>query len=233
MKKRVSTVLRENPEIILEALRENQMEVFKIVQAGAKKKNAEAMQEKFKAFLDSPLKPELEKDRPMRGYHKAPVTIVVYSDFECSYCAKGAKTLENVLTRYGNKVRIYYKHNPLKFHKNAFPAAVYFEAIARQNQEKAWRFHDLVYENQKALKNGDAGLKKLAASLNVDIQRLETDLKSGEIKKRIEKDMEEARRFGLTGTPSFLLNGAPVRGALPKHDFFELIEIILSSKKPA
>ena len=69
-------------------------------------------------------------------------------------------TLQEVLTAYGDAVRLVYKHNPLSFHATAEPAARYFEAIALQSEEQAWRFHDLVFQQQRSLSRGVEALKE-------------------------------------------------------------------------
>ncbi len=217
----IDKILEDNPEIVIEALRKNKGELLKIIEEAIKAKE-------MAAFLDNPMVPVLEKGRPVRGNIDAEVTIVDYSDFECPFCSKVAKTLDAVMDKYGDKVRIFYKHNPLSFHKNAMPAAIYFEAIAKQSTEKGWKFHDIIFENQGMLNGGKTALKEAASNLGIDMARLEVDIESAEIRERISRDMEEAKRFGFTGTPSFLINGIPLKGAYPKEKFFEIIDTILS-----
>src|SRR5690606_12465907 len=112
----------------------------------------------------------------------------------------------------------------LSFHPQAMPASQYFEAIRLQDEEKAWKFHDAIYENQRKLQNGESFLKSLAKDLKVDMKKLEKDVKSEAVQKRINEDMEEAAKFGFQGTPGFLLNGIPVKGAYPTSHFDNLIE---------
>src|SRR5438067_1171444 len=88
-----------------------------------------------------------------------------------------------------------------------------YPAAAIQSPEKAWRFHDLLFENQDKL--GTAFFKKTAKDLGLDAERCEKDADSQPVKDRIAADMAEAGKFGFNGTPGFLLNGIPVNGAYP------------------
>jgi protein-disulfide isomerase len=166
-------------------------------------------------------------DRPIRGARKAPITVVEYSDFECPYCKAVSPTLQEVLAAYGEKVRLVYKHNPLSFHATAEPAARYFEAIALQSEEQAWRFHDLVFQQQRSLSRGVEALKEMASELEIDQARLERDLQSDTVTQRLAADRAEAEQFGFDGTPAFLINGVSIVGNHPKRDFDRIIRNML------
>ena len=196
--------------------------------AAAKKQNL-AEQQRIQAEMRNPFKPKIEKGRPVRGNPNAPITIIAYDDFQCPYCAMAAKTLDQIMEKYKGKVRLILKHNPLDFHKQAFPAALYFEVIAKQDKQKAWKFHDLVFSQQASLVDGEKTLKKFAASLGVDTKRLESDLKNPAIKSIVERDMNEAKKFGFRGTPTFLINGVSLRGAASEEKFSEIIRLFLKS----
>ncbi len=231
LKEEIRTLLRDNPEIILEILKENDVKLFEMMQKAAMKKQTHDEQRRILTAINNPLKPEIENDRPMRGNPDALITIVAYDDFQCPFCARGAKTLDRVMEKYKGKVRFFLKHNPLDIHKQAMPAALYFEAIAKQDQKKAWKFHDLAFQQQRSLKEGEKALKKIAALLDVDAKRLESDVKNPALKSIIEKDMKEAKKFGFNGTPTFLINGVSLRGAYPEQKFSEIIDFLLMSQK--
>jgi protein-disulfide isomerase len=177
------------------------------------------------AQMKNPLKPEIETNRIIKGNASAPITIVEYSDFQCPYCAVGAKTMEQLFKKYDGRIRLIYKHNPLPFHKAALPAAVYFEAIARQDSKKASQFHDILFVDQRRLEKGEQALREIAASLGIDMKILDKDLKSKEVIERIQKDMAEANKFGFSGTPAFIVNGISLPGAYPLQEFIEVIEM--------
>ena len=91
-------------------------------------------------------------DDPVRGNPKAPVTIVLFSDFQCPFCARVGPTLDEVQRAYGDKVRIVWKHQPLPFHPNALPAAEAAEAAREQG--KFWQMHDRLFAAQRELVAG-------------------------------------------------------------------------------
>ena len=163
--------------------------------------------------------PVIRKDESIRGTKGAPITVVEYSDFECPFCTRGYDTVTQLLEKYKGKVQFVYKHLPLSFHPNAIPAAKYYEAIRLQNEKKAFAFHDEIFKNQRKLKNGEKFLKGLAKKLEVNMSRLKKDLNSPKVMARIQEDQKEAAKFGIQGTPGFIINGIPVKGAYPISHF--------------
>ena len=181
--------------------------------------------EEREAEFKDPKLPVLAVDRVYWGQPDAPITIVEYSDFECPYCARGYRTVKDLMVEYGDSVRLLYKHLPLEMHKEAFPAALYFEAIALQSEDTARRFHDALYENQAQLRGqGNAWMESVARSFGVDMERLQEDVQSEAVRSRVEADMEEAAAFGFTGTPGFLINDVSLKGAYPAAAFKEVID---------
>jgi len=117
-------------------------------------------------------------------------------------------------------------------HDMAVPAAKYFEAIARQGHEKAEKFHDKVFENQKDLaESGEEFLKKVAKELGANMTTLAKDLKDASLMDRINKDKAEAEKFEISGTPGFIINGVSLRGAYPFEDFKQIIDRHLGTTK--
>lgn len=227
--------LKKDPSIIMEFLRENRKELFDIVQQAAQEEQQRRMQEEQdaekKAFEESfknPLKPEISKDTRIRGDKKAKYTLVEYSDFQCPYCARGYRNVEELRKKYGKSLRFVYKHLPLNFHPQAMPAAKWMEAIALQSEEKSWQFHDRMFENQDKL--GDEFYEATAKELDVDVEKAKKDLSSEKVAQKIEADVQEAKKFGFSGTPGFLLNGIPVRGAYPVEHFESIIKRIDEKK---
>jgi len=118
-----------------------------------------------------------------------------------------------------------FKHLPLDFHPLAMPAAKYFEAIARQGSDKAEKYHDIIFQNQGDLKTKkEAFLKEAAKKAGADMAKLNKDLNDSSLMERINKDMEEARKFNITGTPGFIINGVSLRGAYPASEFKTIID---------
>lgn len=232
-------VVEENPDVVFAAIEKHPdkfMEVVNKAARDARMKQAQREEEEEKNRMDeefkNPKTPVIDEKRAIWGPSSAPITIVEYSDFECPFCAKGYNVMREVKQAYGDKVRIKFKNLPLDFHPKAMPAAKYYEAIALQNPEKAYKFHDQIFENQDKLKeDGEKFLKAAAQKVGADMGRLAKDIEGEEVKKRIAADMEEARKFGFSGTPGFLVNGVSVRGAYPFEAFKAIIDRQLNEKK--
>ncbi len=224
-------MIKENPEIITDAIEAHPDKFItalnnavKKAQEGEGKKREEDEKKVLEESFNKPLTAEIRSDENIRGNKDAPITLIEYSDFECPFCSRGYNTVMELMQKYEGKIRFMYKHLPLSFHPQAMPAAQYYEAIRLQSPEKAWQFHDRVYKDQRKLQNGEAFLKGLAKELKVDMNKLAKDIKSDEVQKRIDSDMAEAAKYGFQGTPGFLLNGIPVKGAYPTSHFDGLIE---------
>ncbi len=224
-------MLKENPDIITEAIEANPVKFIdalnnavKAAQEGEGKRREEEEKKALEDSFNNPLVAEIRADESFRGNKDAPITLVEYSDFECPFCARGFNTVSELLKKYEGKIRFVYKHLPLSFHPQAMPASQYYEAIRLQDPKKAWEFHDRIYQDQRKLQNGESFLKAIAKDLKVDMTRLAKDIKSEAVQKRIDDDMAEAAKFGFQGTPGFLLNGIPVKGAYPTSHFDGLIE---------
>lgn len=223
----VEETLRQHPDLILRALAQNPAMIADLVERGTEIRKAKLEEAQWQAEMANPKVALVAEDRPIRGARNAPITVVEYSDFECPYCRAVSPTLQEVLVAYGDKVRLVYKHNPLSFHATAEPAARYFEAIALQNEEEAWRFHDLVFQQQRNLSRGIEAVQEIAETLNVDHAQLERDLQSNAVTQRIAADRAEAERFGFDGTPAFVINGVSLVGNHPKRDFDRIIRKML------
>ena len=223
-------MMKENPEIITEAIEANPEKFIdalnnavKAAQEGQGKKREVDEKKALEDSFNNPVLAEIRSDESFRGEKDAPITLIEYSDFECPFCSRGFNTVMELMEKYKGKIRFAYKHLPLSFHPQAMPAAQYYEAIRLQSEEKAWQFHDAIYKNQRALQNGEKFLKEEAKKIKVDMAKLAKDIKSEAVQKRIDADMAEAAKFGFQGTPGFLLNGIPVKGAYPTQHFDDLI----------
>lgn len=234
----IKKMLKENPDIITEAIEANPVKFIdalnnavKIAQEGEGKRREDEEKKALEDSFNNPLVPEIRADESFRGNKDAPITLVEYSDFECPFCSRGFGTVTELLKKYDGKIRFVYKHLPLSFHPQAMPASQYYEAIRLQDPKKAWEFHDRIYKDQRKLQNGEAFLKSIAKDLKVDMTKLAKDIKSEAVQKRIDADMAEAAKYGFQGTPGFLLNGIPVKGAYPTSHFDGLIDELVKRGK--
>ncbi len=224
----VFTAIEKHPDKFIEVVMKAQQEAQKVAADKAQEDEKKQRDEEFA----NPLKPSIDEARVIFGNKSAKITIVEYSDFQCPYCSRGYTTIQQVRKEYGDKVRILFKHLPLDFHPLAMPAAKYFESIAKQSHEKAEKFHDTIFENQGMLKEkGEKFFSETAKKLGVDMKKLEATLSDSAIQKAIEADMEEAKKFNMSGTPGFIINGVSLRGAYPFPAFKEIIDRQLASAK--
>lgn len=226
----VEKVLNDKPEIILDIIKKNPVkfidalnEAVKVAQGQQAQKRQEEENKKLEESYNNPLMAEIRDDELFRGNKDGDITLVEYSDFECPFCARGFNTVMSLLEKYKGRIRFVYKHLPLSFHPQAMVASQYYEAIRLQDHEKAIKFHDEIYKNQRSLQKGEAFLKEIAKKISVDMKKLAQDIKSKEVLDRIKEDQEEAAKFGFQGTPGFLLNGVPVKGAYPVSHFENII----------
>lgn len=144
---------------------------------------------------------------PFSGPENAPVTIVIYDDFECPYCAREAGPLKNLLKKYPEQVKLVFKNFPLSMHKHARIAAI--AGLAAQNQGRFWPLHDLMFANFKQLNLGK--IMELAGSVGLDMDRFEKDMKDKNLSERINADIQEGKKNGVRGTPTLFINGRRVQ----------------------
>jgi len=216
--------LKENPDIFLDFLREHKVELFDIVDSGIKAKREDEKLKRREAELAKPLAPVIDPARVVAGKPDAKVTVVEYSDFLCSFCARGAKIIDELVAAHPDDLRVIYKHMPSS--ETSKQAALYYEAMLMQNRDKAKKFHDLLFASQEELFKGkEDTLKKLAAEAKADMPRLAADIKRKELSERLVADDKEARDFDFQGTPSYVVNGLSIRGAQPLGEFEDIIRL--------
>lgn len=228
--------LEANPDLVLSALmKSDKAKFFGFVmdsqregQRAQAEAEAKAEREQLELAFKNPLKPEIGADARVRGSADATITIVEYSDFQCPYCSKGYQNLEQLRKKYGADMRVVFKNKPLDFHPLAMPAAQWFEALYLQSPEKAWAFHDALFEHQDKL--GVDYYKQLTKDLGLDVAKAAKDAAGDAVRKKIEADMREANKYGFTGTPGYLINGIPLHGAYPLPAFEEIITRLKAQK---
>ncbi|MBJ18595.1 MAG: thioredoxin domain-containing protein [bacterium] len=159
-------------------------------------------------------------DAPIKGGDDAIVTIVEWSDFQCPFCNRVTPTLAQIEKEYGDKVRFAFKHMPLSIHAQAPRAHAAAEASHRQG--KFWEMHDRIFANQRDL--SVATLDRYAREIGLDMEQYAQDVEATEVKQRIDQDMQQATKLGVTGTPSFFINGRFLSGAQPFPNFKRVID---------
>jgi protein-disulfide isomerase len=161
--------------------------------------------------------------QPSKGPRHAPVTIQIFSDFECPYCARVKPTLDRIEQEFGGKVRLVWRHLPLKFHANSRPAAIAAtEAFRQRGNAGFWQMHDLLFANRERLDR--ASLVSYAAQAGLDVRSFERALETDRHGSIIDRDVGIAKAAGIRGTPAFVINGYFVSGAQPFTTFKRLIK---------
>src|SRR5581483_8623592 len=143
-----------------------------------------------------------ERDH-IRGPLEAPVTVVEYGDFECPFCGQAEPVIRELLRNFGD-VRYVWRHLPLNdVHPASQQAAEAAEAAAEQ--DAFWQMHDVLLEHQDALRIPD--LIEYARGLGLDVDRFEEDLRTRVGAARVARDVDSADLSGVSGTPTFFING--------------------------
>ena len=204
--KHLADVIKKDPETFIEAVKE-----------ASEKYQELALEKKMDEQFKKPERIDI-KGRVTFGDPKAPVAIVEFSDFQCPACAGASGFIKNIVEKYEGKVKLVYRHFPLSFHKMAKPAAIYFEAIAMEDHEKARKFHDAIFENFQeyaALKDAkviEKKLQDLVKEVKADPKKVKENMEKAE--EIVQNDLIEANKLRVRGTPTFFINGVqpPDRG---------------------
>jgi len=146
----------------------------------------------------------------VRGPRDAEVMVVEFADYECPYCEKVNPYMQQLRKEYGDKVAIVFKDFPLPMHHKAQKAAE--AARCAGEQGKFWEYHDVLFYSGGAL--GVPQLKEHARVLKLNGEQFDQCLDNGEMAAAVKKDLEEGKSMGLTGTPSFFVNGHFFSGAV-------------------
>ncbi len=158
---------------------------------------------------------------PSQGPSNAPVTIVEFSDFQCESCSQLSKNLHQIVAKYGDKVRWVYRQYPQsQVHSFAEKAAE--ASLCAADQNHFWELHDLMFDQQNALKEED--LKAKAAQLKLDTAAFNSCLASGKYAGKIKQDERDAYSLAVSNSPSFFINGRYYTGAVPALEIAKAIE---------
>jgi protein-disulfide isomerase len=144
-----------------------------------------------------------------QGSEDAPVTLLEYGDYECSYCGQAYPIVKEVQDELGDDLRFVFRNFPLEeMHPHARRAAEAAEAAGAQGE--FWAMHDYLYEHQDAL--DDDHLTEYAAEVGLDVDRFEQALEEESHEERIQEDFLSGARSGVSGTPTFFIDGERYEG---------------------
>ncbi len=221
----IEKVLQERPDLILDILRKNSDAVLDIAQQGSNLRRKHNLEAQWKEDMKKPRQVRLD-GRPVLGPKDAKIKMVAFSDFTCHFCEQASKTVDKLLNEFPNEINLTFKHMPLDEKGPGGIASAYFIAIAQQDENKAWEFYKKMFAHREnLLADGEPFIKKTAKELDLDMKKLEKDVKGKKVKEIMTEDQEDAQKLGVEGTPYFLVNNLVVRGALPPELFRNAIEM--------
>ena len=187
-----------------------------------------------------PLKISVDND-PIIGNPNAPVTIIEFSDFQCPFCARfHIQTLPAIIEEYINedKVKLVFRDFPIQsIHPNALPASVAAECANEQGKFK--EMHDILFERQNEWNNQETGaaielFNQYAREMELKEEQFESCLTSAKYVEEIQKDLDDGRAYGISGTPGFFIGNDEIgfvelKGAQPFESFKKIIDIQLKN----
>jgi protein-disulfide isomerase len=203
------------PLIVNELKRQQRMTLQAQFIEGLKSKSG------YKLLLEPPrFEIAIPAGEPSRGREDAPVTIVAFSDFQCPYCKRAHPTLERVLNEYGDRLRFVYRDYALPNHPRA--AAASAAARCAGDQDKYWEYYRSLMEKSGDL--GDTDLHDRAASLELDLAAFDQCVASQKHAEAIRASFDDGRALGVSGTPTFFINGRMMIGASSYEDLKSIID---------
>lgn len=166
-------------------------------------------------------------DDPYRGSREARVTIVEFADFGCPYCAEERFVIDAIARKYPNDVQIIYRDFPLTdLHPGAELAAMAGECA--QEQGKFWEFHEALFADQGVFTLDS--LVVTAQDVGLQVSSYEQCMNGGIYEDEVMQDLADGVQAGVTGTPTFFINGLKVEGAIPYGVFDELVKAFLAQE---
>jgi len=164
----------------------------------------------------------INTDGPSLGLNQSPVTIVEFSDFQCPYCKQASGIVRRLLETYGSSVKLVFKQMPLSIHPDAFKAAQ--ASVCANEQGHFWEFHDLLFSSTDL---SIEALKRYGLTLRLKMDEFESCLNSERSAASVRRDMQEAIRSDVQGTPTFFVNGRILRGLRTAEDLKNLIDLAI------
>jgi protein-disulfide isomerase len=160
------------------------------------------------------------------GNSNATLELVEYGDYECPYCGRAYPIVKDIKKKLDGDIKFVFRNFPLsKIHPHAFMAAVATEAANLQG--KFWEMHDMVFENQKSLNEGN--IIHFASLLGLDADRFKEDIQNKLLFEKVEKDFESGLRSGVNRTPTFFINGEKFEGDWSNGELLDYLKAQLDA----
>ena len=182
---------------------------------------------------ENPFKETLSKvtlaGSPSRGPEGAKVTMVEFTDFECPFCGRAYGTVEDLLHKYSGRIRLVYKSFPLPMHPWAMTAAIGADCAYAQSNKAFWYFYNHLFQEQGSITPAGINdkLDGYAKAEGLNMTKFKACVDKQQTKGRVQADIQEGSSIGVTGTPTFVINGRVITGAQPEENFEQTINGIL------
>jgi len=169
-------------------------------------------------------------DDPVLGPKDALVTVIEFSDYQCPFCKRVEDTMKQVVSTYGNDLRVVWKDNPLPFHPRAKPAAAVARfAYTKKGDKGFWDAHHALFESAPKLEDDD--LKGISEKLGLPWDQVKAAIDGNKFGERFDASIDQASDFQARGTPHFFINGVRLSGAQPIEKFKAVIDEQLAKAK--
>ncbi len=179
----------------------------------------ETLSQKAKDVSEKELAEVIHPQNPTHGEDSAPITIIMFIDFECPYCRASFAPLNEALAEYGEAVYMVFKHVPLlAIHPRSVAASL--AAQCAHEQGKFWEYHDTLFTAQDL---SDTGLMQAARLHNLDIPKWSACQKESRIETLLNKDLKDATTLGIRGTPTFFVNGTRIEGVKTAEEWKRIL----------
>lgn len=195
-------------------------------EAEARKNFAKTLRDKYKVTLKikkpkgKVVEIKVSDDDASKGSKSAKVTVVEFSDFQCPFCKRASSNYDSIVKAYGDKVRVVFKHFPLPMHEMAHKAAE--AAQCMNDQGKFFEYHDKLFANNTAL--AEADLKKYVTEVGGDVAKFTDCLTKEKYKAKVDKDMADGQKYGVSGAPTYFINGNMIVGAVSFDELKQAID---------
>ena len=212
LEKKVLEIIRNNPEIIMEAI--------KILQAKDAKNKQEQADQNIKSNKQ---RLEDDKNAPILGNPNGEITIVEFFDYNCGYCRRAFKTIMNLIAD-NNAVKVVMRELPILGDASVFTAKA---SLASQKQQKYEEFHVALMNNRS--RNTEKSVLKIAKKIGMDVDQLQLDMNSSFVLDHIEESQKLSESLGISGTPAFVFGEKIVPGAIDLQAMKDLVAQIASN----
>ncbi len=195
-------------------------------EAEARKTFAKTLRDKYKVTLKikkpkgKVVEVKVNDDDASKGSKSAKVTVVEFTEFQCPFCKRASGNYDSIVKTYGDKVRYVFKHFPLPMHERAHKASE--AAQCMNDQGKFFEYHDKLFANNTALT--DADFSKYVTEVGGDVVKFEDCFKKEKYKAKVDKDMADAQKYGVSGAPTYFINGNMVVGAVSFDELKQTID---------